>query len=188
MRKTVITIFVVLISISAAHAVEVNLGGFFGIRTVNDSAIKDIYGNGTVVRPYLGLNLKNGLGIGVSYELYDRLGTVQPYEEPARLKISGPEVFFGYFLKLKKFRPYIRAGYGFYSYDQEIVSDYLAGYSVKAKKSGPHVSAGLCFAFFKTVYAAIEVKYAWLKVRPIEEEVDLGGWRFSGGIGISFGK
>ena len=188
MRRIIVAVFAVLVLASVAQAIEVNLGGFFGIRTVNDAAIKGIYGNGMVIYPYLGLILKNGLGIGVSYEFYDRSGTVQPYDESTRLKISGPEVYLSYSLKLKHIRPYIRAGYGSYSYNQEIVSDYVAGYSVNAKKSAPHFAAGSTFLLFKTVYVAVEAKYVPLKVRPIEDEVDLGGWRFGGGIGVSFGK
>jgi len=187
MRKIILTIFVVLILSSVAQAVEVNFGGFFGIRTVNDSVIKEIYGNGMVVCPALSLSLKNGFGIGVSYELYNRSGTVKPYNELTRLKINGPEIFLSYAPSLGIVRPYVHAGYGFYSYKQTIESEYLAGYAVNDKASGFLFAGGVGLKIVKPIYVFLEAKYVSLKVRPIEDEVDLGGWRFGGGIGISFG-
>jgi hypothetical protein len=39
----------------------------------------------------------------------------------------------------------------------------------------------------KNLYLSAELKYVPLKVKPYEDEVDLGGLRLMGGVGFSFG-
>lgn len=187
MKKTLVLLVAVLSLAISASALELRVGGFFGMRTMNDAAIKDIYGEGTVLYPIVQLDILAGLGVGASYELYDRSGTVQPYGESSRLKITGLEGFLSYSINLKIVRPYVRAGFGSYDYEQTVESDYLAGYKVKAPKTAPHFAAGVVLKILKPVYFAVEAKYVPLKVRPFEDEVDLGGWRFSAGLGLAFG-
>jgi len=187
MKKTLSIVLSVLGFTVSASALELRIGSFFGMRTMNDAAIKDIYGEGTVLYPIVHLDLLAGFGVGASFELYDRSGTVQPYGESTRLKITGMEGFFSYSINLKIVRPYVRAGIGSYDYEQSVESDYLAGYKVKAKKTAPHFAAGVVLKILKPVYFAVEAKYVPLKVHPIEDEVDLGGWRFAAGLGLAIG-
>ena len=186
MKKAIIFVCAVIGLSSSAQAIGLRFGAFFGIRTLNDSALKDIYGQGTVLYPYLSVELGKGFGIGVSYELYNRSGTVKPYSESTQLKINGKEIFLSYTFYLGTIRPYIHAGFGSYSYNQTIVSDYLAGYSVNAKSSGLHFAGGVVFTILKPVQVSVEAKYVPLNVHPFEDKVDLGGWRFSAGLGLAF--
>ena len=187
MKKAIILVCVVIGFSSSAQAVGLRVGTFFGIRTINDAALKDIYGQGMILNPYLSLEIGKGFGIGVGYELYDRSGTVKPYNEPARIKISGPEIFLSYSLNFGIVHPYVHAGYGFYSYEQTIESDYLAGYTVNDKASGFLFAGGVNVKVFKPVEVSLEMKYVPLNVRPFEDKVDLGGWRISAGLGLAFG-
>lgn len=187
MKKAIILVCIVIGFSSSAQAVGLRVGTFFGIRTINDAALKDIYGQGTILNPYLSVEIGKGFGIGVGYEFYDRSGTVKPYNESTRIKISGPEIFLSYALRLGIVRPYVHAGYGFYSYTQTIESDYLAGYTVNDKASGFLIAGGVSVNIIKPVQVSLEVKYVPLNVRPFEDKVDLGGWRISAGLGLAFG-
>jgi len=58
---------------------------------------------------------------------------------------------------------------------------------VDATKSTFFVAGGLKIYPMKNVYISAEVKYVPLKVKPIDDEVDLGGLRLMGGLGFTFG-
>jgi hypothetical protein len=56
---------------------------------------------------------------------------------------------------------------------------------VDGTKSTFSGSAGIKFYPIKTLFLVIEARYVPLKVKPLEEEVDLGGLRLEGGIGFT---
>lgn len=160
-------------------------GGFYGQRQVADTKIKNIYGNGMVYFPCTSIIWK-GIMLGGGYEGgYSRSGKIGIYEEPTSLEVKGYEIFLGYQLKVKYFAPYIKVGYGSYSYRQTIESAYVGEYKVNHKKTAVTFGGGLKIYPLKYFYFAGEVRYVPLKVKPFEDEVDLSGLRLLGGIGIS---
>jgi opacity protein-like surface antigen len=160
-------------------------GGFYGTWQVVDSDIKNVYGNGMVYFPFLAVTWK-GIMLGAGYEGgYSKSGKIGLYQDPTTLKVNGFEVFVGYAFRIKFLAPYFRVGYGSYSYKQTIDSPYLSDFKVDGTKSTYTGSVGIKFIPIKNLFLAIEARYVPLKVKPLEEEVDLSGLRFEGGIGFT---
>jgi len=182
----VIQTLVLVPGLTAGMKPSLEIGFSFGTRSVINSDIKEVYGNGTNYFPSLAL-VWNGLMFGAGYEGgYKRDGLIGIYQEPTTLSVAGPEVFIGYQLGLGIFCPYVKVGYGFYAYKQTIESEYVSDYPVDGSKSGLIFSGGFKIYPIKHLFIAAEVKYGTLKVKPYTEEVDLGGMRLNGGIGIRF--
>ncbi len=160
-------------------------GAFYGARQVADSEIKNVYGNGLVYFPYAALKWK-GIILGGGYEGgYAKTAEIGIYKESSRLKVEGFEVFIGYEFKIRMLAPYFRVGYGSYTFKQTIDSPFLGNFKVDGKKATATGAAGIRIYPFKNLFLAGEVRYVPLKVKPYEDEVDLSGWRFSGGFGFS---
>jgi len=165
---------------------EFEVGLSFGLRTLNNSELKDVYGQGTNFFPNITLVWK-GLMIGGGYEAgFKKDGLIGIYQEPAELTVKGGEIFAGYQLRLKNIAPYIKVGVGFYSYKQVVESEYVSDYPVDGSKTGLIVAGGLKYFPLKKLFISAEVKYGGLKVKPYDTEVDLGGLRLNGGLGLSF--
>ena len=187
MKKIILAISLLILSSPAQYASDFEAGGDFGIRTANDSQIRDTYRNGIFFFPYLAFNFWRGLFVGAGYEGgFSRKAIIGLYEESSSLKVSGIEFFIGYELKIKFFSPYLRIGYGSFAYKQTIDSPYVKEYKVDAKKSTLTLDGGIKLYPVKYLFLAAEVKYLPLKVKPYEEEVDLGGLRYGGRVGFTF--
>jgi hypothetical protein len=186
MKKTTMAMILVLVFVVAGYSVELSLGFQYGLRTVTDSKIKDVYGNGTAYFPSLRLMIWKGLELGAGYEGgYKRDGVIGLFEEKTTLQVTGFELFTGYGYKMNIFEPYARLGYGFYAYKQTIESEFIP-FKVDHKKSVLTLAAGLGVYPLGGLDLSLEAKYVPLKVKPIDEEVDLSGWRLALGAGYSF--
>jgi len=171
--------------LAESSSFHLEVGGFYGTRQVIDSDIKNVYGNGMIYFPFLAVTWK-GIIMGAGYEGgYSKSGKIGLYQEATTLKVNGFEVYVGYALRIKSLAPYFRVGYGSYSYKQTIDSPYLSDFKVDGTKSTFSGSAGIKFYPIKRLFLAVEARYVPLKVRPVAEEVDLGGLRLEGGIGFT---
>jgi opacity protein-like surface antigen len=188
MKRAFILVFSLLsLAGSSAARIRFEAGFFFGARTVHDSDIKSVYGNGTAYYPYIAAEVRRGLMVGAGYEGgYARDGRIGLYREPTTLTVTGIEAFVGYAFRTGIASPYLKAGLGSYSYRQTIDSVYLQEFRVDHKKGTWSLAGGLKLFPIERAFLALEVKYVPLKVRPFEDEVDLGGWRCQGGIGFRF--
>ena len=154
------------------HAAEFGLGFQYGLRTVADSKIKDVYGNGAAFFPSLRIVVWKGLEVGAGYEGgYKRDGLIGLYQEKTTLEVTGFELFAGYGYKMNILEPYVRLGYGFYSYKQTIESEFIP-FKVDNKKSGVTLAAGLRVYPLAGLNVSLEAKYVPLKVKPVDVEVD----------------
>jgi len=186
MKKSYLVIVVLLILPVAVYAVDFSFGFQAGLRTVNDSNIKDVYKNGLCYFPYAAVNLFKGFTIGAGYEFgYSRDGTIGIYNEATTLKVTGIEAFVGYQYSLPMVTPYVFVGFGSFSYTQTV--DSPAAQAVDKTQSTFFVAGGIKVYPMKNLYISAEVKYVPLKVTPLEDEVDLGGLRLMGGLGFTFG-
>ncbi|MCX6575988.1 MAG: outer membrane beta-barrel protein [Candidatus Aminicenantes bacterium] len=186
MKKSYPFIICFLLLPVAVYAIDFSFGFQAGLRTVSDSAIKDVYGNGQCYFPYAAINVFKGFTIGAGYEFgYSRSGTIGLYEEATTLKVTGVQAFVGYQLSVSMVTPYVFVGFGSFSYTQTVESE--AAQTVDATKSTFFVAGGIKIYPMKNVYISAEVKYVPLKVKPIDDEVDLGGLRLMGGLGFTFG-
>ncbi len=183
MKKTLS--FIILIGVLAwgLPAIDLDLGLLFGSRSVKDAQIKEVYGNGTAYFPYVSVGLWKGLFAGLGYEGgYDRDGKIGLFQEDTSLKVTGLEFFAGYRFDLGKVSPYVKLGLGSYSYEQ-VVSGRA---KVDEKKSALTLAGGARFTPAKGLFLSAEIKYVPLKVKPLLDEVDLGGMRLAAGIGYTF--
>jgi hypothetical protein len=186
MRKAILAVIAIFGLGTLGYAFELGLGFQYGLRTVADSKIKDVYGNGAAYFPSLRLGVWKGLEVGTGYEGgYKRNGLIGLYQEKTTLQVTGYEVFAGYGYRINIVEPYVRLGYGFYAYKQTIESSYIP-FKVDDKKSGVTLAAGLRVYPWAGAYLSLEAKFVPLKVKPIDEEVDLSGWRLALGVGYSF--
>jgi len=180
-----LVLFIILLP-NIQHALSLDVYCIYGLRTVNDSDIKNVYGNGQVYYPAISADIWSGLILGLGYEGgYSRDGYIGIYEEFTNLKIAGVEVFTGYQLDLKKIAIYAKVGYGFYRYKQHIDNPELP-YRIDEKKSTVVFGGGLKIFLYRKVFLISEIKYVPMKVKPVEDMVDLGGIRCLGGIGLRF--
>ena len=180
-----IILFVILSSLLTLglQAVKLDLGFLYGSRSIKDAGIKEVYGEGSAYFPYVGVAVWRGLTIGLGYEGgYDREGKIGLYQEDSRLKITGMEIFAAYRLELGNLSPYLKLGFSSYAYKQ-VVSNVT---KVDEKKSGLNLALGLRYYLIKGLFLAAEAKYVPLKVKPMDEEVDLTGMRLAAGIGYTF--
>jgi len=186
MKKMIIFMLCLGLLAYMAYPVDLELGLNFGGRTVSDKEIKEVYGSGIIYFPYLSIKVWKGIRIGAGYEGgYSRNGEIGIYSEPATLKITGFELFVSHQFKLKKWRPFLKLGYGFYSYKQTVESTYAD--DIDEKTSGFSMAGGIKLYIYKGFFAGMEFKYVPLKVTPVDIEVDLGGLRYAITIGYNLG-
>ena len=168
-------------------AVRFEIGVLGGTRTVSDAEIKTVYGNGMVYYPYLALHAWKGLFAGAGYEGgYTRKGTIGIYGETSTLRVDGFEAFIGYEIKAGTVTPYLKAGYALFSYKQTIESPFIGDRAVNARTWTPTFGGGLKLSLSGSLFAAGEIRFVPLKVKPYEDEVDLGGVRYTAGFGLKF--
>lgn len=179
-----ITIFFLIIFTSSATAFNFELYCLYGIQTVNNNDIKNIYGNGRIYSPCVWLDLWKGISMGAGYEGgYSKDGHIGIYEEPTNLKMNGIDFFVGYQIKSKHFSIFVKGGYGIYYYKQYVDNPELP-FKVDSKKGTFILGGGLKLFPINNLFVIAEVKYVPLKVRPFEDEIDLGGIRALGGLGL----
>jgi len=189
MKKTMVILTMIIVLPSLAQAITL-FGGFQGgLRMVNDSEIRDVYGNGISLFPYLAVNPWQGLLAGVGYDLgYSKKGTIGLYNESTSLKISGLQAFVGYQHPISFLTPYVLLGFGAYSYNQSVSSAYYTGFS--AKKSTFFFALGAKASPLKSLpglFFNVEIKYIPLSVQPFDTKVDLGGMSLALGVGYGLG-
>jgi hypothetical protein len=183
-KKIIIALAILAICPVRQYALHLEAGLFFGPRTVLDNRISEVYGHASVYYPYLAFGLWKGLAIGVGNEGgYSKAGQIGLYKEPTTLEMGGTEFFIRYEHPLAMVFPSIKIGYGPYSYKQIIQSPHTGGRAVDHHKNALSFGAGVRIFPLKGLFLAIEIKYVPLKVRPFEDEVDLGGMRYLVGIG-----
>jgi hypothetical protein len=171
----------------AARAVTVRLGVGLGARTVNDAKVKNAYGSGFVQLPYLQVSIRPHLFLGLAYEGgYKKEGRLGVYNDAAVLTLRGLDLTLGTELRAKWAAAYLQAGYGLYEYRQKVpTTPFSSAHPVNRRQSTVVAAVGIRLYPEKFFYLTAEAKYVPLKVRPYDSAVDLGGWRFLGGLGFS---
>lgn len=188
MRKTALgLVLLAAIGVVARAAIRFEAGVLGGTRTVNSAGIKAVYGNGMVYYPYLAVHAWKGLFLGAGYEGgYSRKGKIGIYEESTTLRVGGFEAFVGYAIEVGTISPYIKIGYARYSYKQTIDSPFIGDRAVDANTWTPTFGGGLKISMSGALGMAGEIRFVPLKVKPFDDEVDLGGMRYTAGLGLKF--
>ncbi len=188
MKKTAVgLVLIAAVGGLARSAIRLEVGVLGGTRTVSGADIKAVYGNGMVYYPYAAVHTWKGLFVGAGYEGgYSRKGTIGIYGEPTTLRAGGFEAFVGYEIEVGTVAPYVKVGYARFSYQQTIDSSFIGDRAADASAWTPTVGFGLKLSLSGSLFAAGEIRYVPLKVKPFETEVDLGGMRYTAGFGLKF--
>jgi hypothetical protein len=159
-------------------ASDLKLGLGAGVRKINDDYLNKIYGSGFIFIPYLELAFSELFSVEVALEGgYRKEAPIGLYKEPSVLKISGLEFSLHFHRSFKLFTPFLKIGSGYYFYRQDIESPYVR-FRVNHRDISLHGAGGLQFTFHSRFFFRIETKYVYLKVRPFDQTVDLGGLRY----------
>jgi len=186
MRKSAFAAVLVLLLAASGRAWDIKAGIMGGARTASDPDIRRVYGGGSIYYPFLAVGLVKGFSLGAGYEGgYSRSGVIGSYQEATTLKVSGPEVFAGYWFRLEPLSLYVRAGWGSYAYRQTVDSPAARDFPVDSSRGALLVAGGVHVFFSEHLYLCGEVKYVPLKVKPYDREVDLGGFRYMAGVGYA---
>jgi opacity protein-like surface antigen len=159
-----------------------SLTALAGRRAFSNGDFKKIYGGS---QPSFGLDL--GYRLAKKTELFlsaDHLaasGELSYSKETTSFRLTAMEGGARFVLPMGRFVPYAGAGAGYYWVKEENVIATL-----DEKKAGFFALGGLRFRFSKALFAALQVKYVSLKLKPFSKSVDLGGLFAAGGIGATF--
>lgn len=172
------SILINLTHVSPAQAIDLSLGLGAGYRQINDPYLNRVYGSGFIFVPYVQIKFSKLIAAEISYEGgYQKRAPIGLYQEPSLLKISGLE-FSGCFLwSFSQLTLYVRAGAGYYFYRQDIDSPYVR-YHVNHHDFAGQAGLGMELYLKRKFLIRAEAKYVYLKVRPFDQRVDLGGWRY----------
>ncbi len=188
MRKLIVLSVVLWMGFSLC-AVSLDLGLSYGGRSLADSDLKDVFGNGMVFCPELSVNLYKGLTLGIllesGYDKEGKLGDLFVYD--STLKVSGFEGFIGYTLDLGRVHPFVRLGYGSYQYKQTVDIPIMPEYqSFEKTLTALTFGGGLKVDLVGGLYVGGQLRYVPLKVTPVDHEIDLGGLRYLLTVGYRF--
>ncbi len=186
MKKTIYILILILVLPLLSSAISLEPGFMGGLRQINSNDIKTTYGNGMVFYPHLDVRLFMGLSIGAGYEFgYSKEGQIGDFQDNSSFEIKGYDLYLTYSFSLFGIKPYIKAGYGNYTYNQVITinqetlntdgthKDWMAAFGIKVFP-------------MSNLFLSAEIKYSPMKVRPYDIDVDLGGIKIFAGIGYRF--
>jgi hypothetical protein len=189
MKKCIVLIFLVFLSVQEGNAAWFTLGLNAGFRNLNDLALGEIYGDGYVYEPYFLYSFAGSFGLELSYEGgYKRNGPVGIFQEDSTLSVSGLQlsgIVRVPILRIRRVSTYFKIGVAYYFYKQDIDSEFVR-LQVDHRKWTTLIGAGMNLHLFRGLFLTAEVKSIPLKVRPFDIDVDLGGTRILFGIGYQF--
>jgi hypothetical protein len=186
--KKIAAALILLMSLSAfVRAITIRPGLFYGLRKIEDAKIKAAYKEGSVFLPYIELGFWKGLMVGAAYETAEAsYGNLGIHQVPATFQLSGLDFYLGYEFEIGKLALFVKAGYGVYYYKQTVDYAYVQDYKVDYRQGAIIGTAGLKFYPGKSLFFSAAVKYVSLKVKPYDSEVNLSGFRYLAGLGLSF--
>lgn len=186
MKKRLLVLFYLSGFVCTVYAAEINFGINYGKRQIRDVNLMDVYGDGYVFTPYLRYSLFKWVALEIAYEGgYKESGKVGIYREESTFVIKGWEICGILRYRVKRFVPYLKYGYGYYSYKQDIESEYNR-LEVDHHKAAAVLGAGLHIFLLDGLFFSAEIKYVPLKVNPFGIEIDMGGMRYLAGLGFRF--
>lgn len=184
MKKTWVLILFVVLLVRFNFAGDIILGVHSGYRQLKDPGLKDIYGNGLIINPYVSYFPLSNYGLELAYEGgYKKDAPIGLFQEDSTLSVSGFQLCGVLRYPIWNSISYLKCGIGYFSYRQDIQSEFTR-LKVDHHKWTTILGGGIRLDMYKGLFFAAEVKYIPLKVQPFDIPVDLGGWRLLVGIGL----
>lgn len=167
-----------------APGLQIRALASYGLRSMKDQKVRNIYGQSGVYGFNLSLVFLRNFLIGGGYEGgYKADALIGNYLEESSLSLRGLEIFGGLRLKYSDLETFMVAGLAHYAYRQQVKSNFAP--EVKAEKTAPFLAVGLNYFLFRGFFFSGRLKFQPLKVNPVENEVDLGGWSMTVGVGYT---
>lgn len=189
MKRYILFLSLVFLSVQAASAAWFSLGLNAGFRKLKDATLGEIYGDGYVYEPYVRYSFANSLALELSYEGgYKRNGPVGVFQENSTLSVTGLQlsgILRVPILRIRRVSTYFKVGLAYYFYKQDIDSEFVRR-QVDHRQWTTVIGGGMNLYLFRGLFLTAEVKSIPLRVKPFEINVDLGGMRFLFGIGYQF--
>ncbi|MBU4268164.1 MAG: porin family protein [Acidobacteria bacterium] len=165
-----------------AAAPSFSLTALAGRRDFSSADFRKIYdGSQLAFGLDLGYRLGKKFAIFISGQHLSATGELSYSKETTSFRLISLEGGARLALPMGRFVPYAGAGAGYYLIREENV---IA--TMDEKKAGFFALGGLRFHFSKAFFAAAQVKFVSLELKPLSKSVDLGGWFAGGGIGVMF--
>jgi hypothetical protein len=186
-KKLLGWIFAWILPLSSAWAgLRFEGGALIGARFFQNDDLKNAYGGALLVYPHVSL-VFGPVFLGGGYHFGEtQRGSVGMFQDAAELMVAGPEIFVGLQAKLGPVLPYVKAGAGFYSYEQKFLAAALRDFNVKGRKQGFCVGGGLKLPIGRVFRLAFAFDYLSLHASGIDSELDMSGIRALGGFGLFF--
>ncbi len=184
MNKLTIGFLLFLFVAGSGRAAEINLGVNLGYRQVKDPYLSEVYGGGFVYDLFARYFPLERYGLELSYEGgYKKDAVIGLYQEDSTLTVRGIQLAGAFRYPVWKLVPYVKFGVGYFSYKQDIESEFVR-FKVDQNKWTTVVGLGLTLDISREIFLSTEVKYIPLEVQPFDIPVDLGGMRFLIGLGL----
>jgi hypothetical protein len=189
MKKSIIFISLVFLSVQISNASWFTLGLNGGYRYLDDLTLGEIYGDGYVYEPYIRYSFERSLSLELSYEGgYKRSGPVGLFQEDSTLSVTGLQLA-GIvpvpILRIRNLTTYFKIGIAYYFYKQDIDSEFVRQ-KVDHTKWTTVIGGGMSLHLFRGLFLTAEVKSIPLRVKPFGIDVNLSGIRILFGICYQF--
>jgi hypothetical protein len=182
MKKLAYIIIATLIFTGLVQPMELFVNGFFGSRSLNGSTIKDIYGNGGTFLFGAGARYK-GAFAEIGYSSFNRDGESSLYNEKTEFTLKALNLRLGYEHAInEKFFPKAFIGLGSFSIKESVDSQFVP--ETDESKMGFLFGIGFRVDLYRGLSLEGRIENISLKVKPYDDEVNLGGWRLLIGAGF----
>ncbi len=152
-----------------------------GLFMAGKQEFKDVYDNPTVLGGELRFGGEN-LGAWLEGGYLSKTGELTLTKEKTKVRIFSVEGGLIYRFMTGKVCPYAGAGAGYYMYKEE--SDALG--EAKQNKVGFCGVLGVGFQLLHPLLIDLKVKYNSCKMKPADNDINIGGITLSAGVGIRF--
>jgi len=156
-----------------------------GIKKISNDYYDEVYGQNTNIYYNFGVSYKflKSMEVFLRYELFNAKGELTYTKDETELNINPLEFGLRFIASNSLFMPYIELGGGYYMYNEKN----LIG-EINEKDFGFFGGLGFRINVHKNIYVFAKGKYVFLKVNPNnqDEDTNLGGLSFGGGIGFRF--
>jgi hypothetical protein len=141
---------------------------------------KTVYGSGLVYGGEFRLHAKGGLYLSLGGEYFKKTGKLTVTQDPTTMTILPVDVMAVYYVLPGSVMPYVGAGGSACKYTEENIIGKVSKWGVG------FAACGGVTARWRSIAFDARLKYSSVKVKPLEESVDLGGLTLSTGLGYSF--
>ncbi len=183
-KKKILFIVLIIAITGIVSAIDFDLGLNYGFRTINDTSVKDNFGNGSVYNINGSINIIKNFSLGIGYEGgFSRTAEIGLNKDKSKLELAAFKIFGAYRFKIKKIISNMKFGLDFFSYEQKISS---FNKTIDGNKLGFFIAAGIKFYPINNFYISAEINYIFLNINPINKDVNMGGFCINTGIGYIF--